>query len=189
MQLSAFVDGELPENEAELLLRRMSQDAELRQQVAEYLAIGRAMRGDAQVPGIDRLRERVAGELGEPLADDAHDEAVPGERRFVRPAVGFAVAASVALVAIFALNRVAVDDATPAGDENLTATPAVESILEELRQRHESEGLPIDSSRLVDFEDPLEEYVEIEAADGSNDEAEDDEEAAEETADSETAVE
>jgi len=31
MQLSAFVDGELPENESELLLRRLSQDAELRQ--------------------------------------------------------------------------------------------------------------------------------------------------------------
>ena len=37
MQISAYVDGELPENEAELLLRRMSQDAELRQEVAEYL--------------------------------------------------------------------------------------------------------------------------------------------------------
>ncbi len=29
MQISAFVDGELPENEAELLLRRMSEDLEL----------------------------------------------------------------------------------------------------------------------------------------------------------------
>ena len=34
MQLSAFVDGELPENEAEMLVRRMSQDVELRQEVA-----------------------------------------------------------------------------------------------------------------------------------------------------------
>ena len=45
MQLSAFVDGELPENEAEMLLRRLSQDVELRQQVAEFMAIGRALRG------------------------------------------------------------------------------------------------------------------------------------------------
>jgi negative regulator of sigma E activity len=44
MQVSAFVDGELPENEAELLVRRLSQDAVLRQQVAEYLAIGRIRR-------------------------------------------------------------------------------------------------------------------------------------------------
>ena len=39
MQISAFVDGELPEAEAQLLLRRLSQDAELRQQAAEYFAI------------------------------------------------------------------------------------------------------------------------------------------------------
>ena len=32
MQISAFVDGELPDNECELLLRRLSHDAELRQQ-------------------------------------------------------------------------------------------------------------------------------------------------------------
>ena len=31
MQISAFVDGELPDNEAELLLRRLSQDLDLRQ--------------------------------------------------------------------------------------------------------------------------------------------------------------
>ena len=58
MQVSAFVDGELPENEAELLVRRLSQDAVLRQQVAEYLAIGRIMRGEYSVQGSDVLRER-----------------------------------------------------------------------------------------------------------------------------------
>ena len=44
-QISAFVDGELPDNESEMLLRRLSQDLELRQQAAEYFAIGRAMQG------------------------------------------------------------------------------------------------------------------------------------------------
>ena len=65
MQLSAFVDGELPDNEAELLLRRLSQDAELRQHVAEYMAIGRAIRGDTQVAGIDGLRDRIAATIDE----------------------------------------------------------------------------------------------------------------------------
>ena len=51
MQLSAFVDGELPSNEAELLLRRMSQDVSLRQEVAEYLAIGRLIRAEAGLAG------------------------------------------------------------------------------------------------------------------------------------------
>ncbi len=56
MQLSAFVDGELPENEAELLLRRMSQDVELLQEVAEYLAIVRLMRAEEGLAGADRLQ-------------------------------------------------------------------------------------------------------------------------------------
>ena len=63
MQISAFVDGELPQNEAELLLRRLCQDAELRQQAAEYLAMGRVMRGERVVAGLGMLRERVAAAI------------------------------------------------------------------------------------------------------------------------------
>ena len=45
MQISAFVDGELPENESELLLRRLSQDIELRNLVEDYMRIGQGLRG------------------------------------------------------------------------------------------------------------------------------------------------
>ncbi|MDX1506773.1 MAG: sigma-E factor negative regulatory protein [Woeseiaceae bacterium] len=188
MQLSAFVDGELPENEAELLLRRMSQDAELRQQVAEYLAIGRAMRGDAQVPGIDRLRERVSGELGEPLADEVQDDILPRERRFMRPAVGVAIAASVALVAIFSLNQVIDDNVEPLGPGTASVTPDAASIVEQLRLRHEAEDDVLDVLP-AGLEIAEEQYVEIPAVDGAEDETEDDEEQADDTADAESAVE
>jgi len=121
MQLSAYVDGELPENEAELLLRRLSQDAELRQQVAEFIAIGRAVRGDVQVTGIDNLRDRVSAGIGTaPSGEDVADE-YHVDDRLVRPMVGFAIAATVALVAIFGLRQIAgVDDRAPqlAGGEN-----------------------------------------------------------------------
>ena len=114
MQLSAFVDGELPENEAELLLRRLSQDAELRQQVAEFMAIGRAIRGDIQVTGVDSLRDRVSAALDSAPSDAEVADDVPAEDRLVRPMVGFAIAATVALVAIFGLRQMAaVDDQTP----------------------------------------------------------------------------
>jgi len=106
MQVSAFVDGELPENEAELLVRRLSQDAVLRQQVAEYLAIGRIMRGEYSAQGSDVLRERIAAELDErPLQDAADTVAVEKSSRYVRPLAGFAIAASVALVAIIGLRQ------------------------------------------------------------------------------------
>jgi sigma-E factor negative regulatory protein RseA len=65
MQVSAFVDGELADNETELLLRRLSQDAALRQLVSQYLAIGRAVRNEREVPGVGDLRGRIAAALGE----------------------------------------------------------------------------------------------------------------------------
>ena len=121
MQVSAFVDGELPENEAELLVRRLSQDAVLRQQVAEYLAIGRIMRGEYSAQGSDVLRERIAAELDErPLQDVADSVAIEKSSRYVRPLAGFAIAASVALVAIFGLRQtldVGVTDTSVAADE------------------------------------------------------------------------
>lgn len=104
-QLSAFVDGELPENEAELLLRRMSQDAELRQDVAEYLAIGRLMRSEPGLAGADRLHERIAAAIDEKPADAGDNTDAIKVSRAIRPLAGFAVAATVALVAIFALQQ------------------------------------------------------------------------------------
>ena len=140
MQLSAFVDGELPENEAELLLRRLSQDVELRQQVAEFMAIGRAMRGDTQPTGIDDLRGRVSAALdAAPTIDDIADE-VPVDDRLVRPMVGFAIAATVALVAIFGLRQMSgvegVNEDQPVADVAITEPP-VDDILRQYRMMHD----------------------------------------------------
>lgn len=105
MQVSAFVDGELPENESELLLRRMSQDAELRKEVAEYLAIGRLIRAETGLAGADRLHDRIAAAIDDRPADADDLPAATHASRAVRPLVGVAIAASVALVAIFALQQ------------------------------------------------------------------------------------
>ena len=115
MQVSAFVDGELPDNEAELLVRRLSQDSLLRKQVAEYLAIGRVMRGEHSVQGTDALRDRIAAELDAGPLQDVVDETVPAPTsRYLRPLAGLAIAASVALIAIIGLQQVGqVDVADP----------------------------------------------------------------------------
>ena len=126
MQVSAFVDGELPENEADLLVRRLSQDSHLRQQVSEYLAIGRIMRGEYSVQGSDVLRERIAAELDAGPQEPADAVVTSQPSRFARPVAGAAIAATVALVAIFGLGRVAdVDTAVPA-----TAVVADEAVSE-----------------------------------------------------------
>ncbi len=105
MQISAFVDGELPDNEADLLLRRMGQDEELRRSVAEYLAIGRVMRDEPSWPGVDRIHERVAAALDDrsvvPRTETV--EAAPS-RRF-RPLASVAAAAVVAAIALLALQQ------------------------------------------------------------------------------------
>jgi negative regulator of sigma E activity len=155
MQLSAFADGELPENEKDLLLRRLGQDVEMRRQVAEYLAIGRAIRGETQFRGIDRLRERIAEEIGgispEELEHEAPAEAGAGsdvrESGFARPVAGFAVAAAVALVAIFGLSQMTgVDDVTPESAGSVTAEvsfptqPEADRILQQYRVLHDAEA-------------------------------------------------
>ena len=125
MQISAFVDGELSENEADLLLRRLSQDSKLRREVAEYLAIGRIMRGEASVPGVDAVHERVLAALDERPFEDDDSEVVEPQGRAIRPLVGVAVAASVALLAIFGLQQSALE-----GPDEAVAVTAADSASE-----------------------------------------------------------
>jgi len=107
MQISAFVDGELPGNEAELLLRRLSQDVAMRHQVAEYLEIGRMVRQDREIPGMHELRGRISESLGEePAAIEARPEDIGS--RFMTPASGIAVAATVAAIALVGLSQLSV---------------------------------------------------------------------------------
>ncbi|MEE8427099.1 MAG: sigma-E factor negative regulatory protein [Woeseiaceae bacterium] len=120
MQVSAFVDGELPDNEAELLVRRLSQDVELRQQVADYLAIGRVMRRESGVAGVERLRDRISAELDDRPSQDAADRApTSNPSRLLRPLAGVAIAATVAVVAILGLRQT-----TGPGEPGVNEIPA-----------------------------------------------------------------
>lgn len=159
MQLSAFVDGELPENEMELLLRRLSQDAGLRQQVAEYLTIGRAMRGEKQIGGVNELRDRVANELGEKPMQDGHLDSAASKNRLLRPLSGVAIAATVALVAILGLQQVTdvnvpevpeTDAIVDAGD--FPTQPEADDVLRQYRRLHDAQASDSIDARLAAFE-------------------------------------
>ena len=136
MQVSAFVDGELPENEAELLLRRLSQDAELRQAVAEYLAIGRLMRAEPGLAGADRLHERIAAAIDDKPANAIDFVGDTPASRAVRPLAGIAIAATVALVAIFALQQTTGIDELPA-ETQLPVAGVVPDIDEQEERRRQ----------------------------------------------------
>ena len=105
MQISAFVDGELPDNESEMLLRRLSQDAALRQQVAAYLEIGRLLRREAGVPAMDQLRGRISASLGEEPVPPVSEVKEDIGTSLMTPASGIAIAATVAAVALLGLSQ------------------------------------------------------------------------------------
>ena len=124
MQMSAFVDGELPQNEAELLLLRLCQDAELRQQAAEYMAMGRIMRGERRVAGMYKLRGRISAALDDTSPHEEYDVTDTTGPRFLRPLAGVAIAATVALAAVLGLQQMnAVTELDPnAGNEAVAAS-------------------------------------------------------------------
>lgn len=127
MQISAFVDGELPQNETELLLRRLCQDRALRQQAREYLSVGRVMRGERVVAGMASLRDRISAELDESGFEAVDSDLEPKTRAFVRPIAGVAIAASVALIAVLGLQQMSVGPPGQSEGAAATANAVVET--------------------------------------------------------------
>jgi sigma-E factor negative regulatory protein RseA len=107
-QVSAFLDGELPNSETELLLKRLARDGELRESFGRYALIGEALRGGSHKLMAKGFSSRVNLAIdGEPIPANGHpqDGRVP---RWWRPLAGAAVAAGVAAVAVVALQQRAV---------------------------------------------------------------------------------
>ncbi len=124
-QVSAFLDGELPGSETELLLKRLTRDAELRESFGRYALIGEALRVTTRVPLSRGFAGRVNCAIdGEPAV--ANLQPVRGRSpRWWRPIAGAAVAAGVAAVAVVALQQRAVSPAAraimPVASRALTA--------------------------------------------------------------------
>lgn len=97
-QLSAFLDGELPEAETTLLLKRLDRDDDLKGTLSRYSLIGAVMRSEGDVPAARHVAARVSAALA-----DEPSFGAPAGRRWIRPAAGLAVAASVALATVLLL--------------------------------------------------------------------------------------
>lgn len=101
-QLSAFLDGELPEAETTLLLKRLERDDDLKGTLSRYSLIGAVLRTDGDVPAAQHVAARVSAAIArEPSLDRARRPV--GPPRWVRPAAGLALAASVAMATIVLL--------------------------------------------------------------------------------------
>lgn len=102
-QLSAFMDGELPEAEARFLLRRLEHDAGLREAWARMQLGAQCLHAQAWQPVAAGFAERVAAGIGAEPAAAAR-----------RPLLRWAVAASVAALALVMGPRMLQPTAAPA---------------------------------------------------------------------------
>ena len=123
-QVSAFLDGELPDTETELLLKRLTRDGELRESFGRFALIGEALRGSGSQILTRGFASRVNLAIdGEPV----HVPALatpPRASRWWRPLAGVTVAAGVAAVAIVALQQRAISPrsgASPVTAQNVAA--------------------------------------------------------------------
>jgi sigma-E factor negative regulatory protein RseA len=130
-QVSAFLDGELPNSETELLLKRLTRDGELRGSFGRYALIGEALRGPGPLMARGFAARVNFAIDGEPLPANGHRSQVRAPRWW-RPLAGAAVAAGVAVVAVVALQQRAVAPTlrpgTPLSAQNLPAAAPPEAI-------------------------------------------------------------
>ncbi|WP_254458700.1 sigma-E factor negative regulatory protein [Xanthomonas sacchari] len=130
-QLSALIDGELPADEARFVLRRLQHDEELSGCHERWQLCGDILRGRVSVPAPTdfsaRVRQAVAAEAQHAARAEATSAA--GKRRTWRWGGSAALAASVALLALFVTQRLpqtpeALPPAQVADATTPTPTPA-----------------------------------------------------------------
>ncbi len=130
-QLSTFLDGELPEQETALLLKRLERDDELRGALSRYSLIGAVLRNDGDVPAARQVAARVSAAIAkEPLRASAFVR-LPRRDMLQRSLAGLAIAASVAFGSVLLVQQLATPD--PAAPEAVIAQavdPPVEPVSE-----------------------------------------------------------
>lgn len=102
-QLSALVDDELAPAEQALLLKRLAQDATLREQLARYQLISDSLQNHLPECVDAGFHRRISAALQDEPALTSGTRRISG---LFRPLAGAAVAASVAVVAVLALQSV-----------------------------------------------------------------------------------
>lgn len=127
-QLSACLDGELPEGELDLLLRQVKRDPQLREALGRYALIGEALRAQGAVAAPTGFASRVSAAIAAEPSLDQTSSPPRGSRsrdHWVRTAAGFAVAAGVATFAILVV-RQPQEPAPYVSEVTLTGTQADE---------------------------------------------------------------
>jgi len=99
-QLSAFLDGELPPEELDLVLTRLDRDATHRARLGRYALIGECLRTGSAQPAALQLAERVRAQLAEAPVEEGRSgvRASGSSWSWLKLAGAAAAAATVALL-------------------------------------------------------------------------------------------
>ena len=145
-QLSAWMDGDLPSDEARFLLRRLQHDDELASRLGRWQLCGDVLRGQAQAPAPAGFAERVAAAVNAEPSLLAASATAPRARSNLRVWGGGALAASVAASALFMVRQQVLDEtpvpstASVAGQSSAVATGNAGSALPGSSPRVLTEG-------------------------------------------------
>jgi sigma-E factor negative regulatory protein RseA len=125
-QLSACLDGELPPAELDLLLKRLERDPQLRQALGRYTALGEALRQTRPAIASRSFADKVMAAVDqEPAVARRRVRIPPVLLRSLRPVAGIGVAATVAAVAIFSVQRAGVAPGPVAANQPAVAPTAI----------------------------------------------------------------
>jgi sigma-E factor negative regulatory protein RseA len=125
-QLSACLDGELPPAELDLLLKRLERDPELRQALGRYSALGEALRQAKPAIASRSFADKVMAAVDEePALARRRVRIPPVLLRSLRPVAGIGVAATVAAVAIFSVQRAGVAPGPVAANQPAAAPTSI----------------------------------------------------------------
>lgn len=176
-QLSACLDGQLPAAELDLLLKRVGKEAELRAAIGRYSLIGEAMRAERPAFASRDFASKVMAAVAQeapmqapaatPIpqrpsmparATEQRPAAVrPAYARYGRQAVGMAIAAGVAAVAVLTMQPIGQPELTSsegqlvAANEPTATEPAVDTEASYVVPTSTSNSAFIPATRLTNY--------------------------------------
>jgi sigma-E factor negative regulatory protein RseA len=148
-QMSALLDGELPQDEVGLLVRRLERDEHLRRAFGNYVLAGEALRAPGGALASPGFAARVTAAIDEGAVESAPVRpSSPASTRWTRPAFATAVAASAAVAAVLLVRPGAHDPASMVAASALQQAQQAFATLPNVRG---SSPTPAHSQRLAGY--------------------------------------
>jgi sigma-E factor negative regulatory protein RseA len=151
-QLSACLDGELPAAELDLLLKRLGRNPELRDALGRYTVIGESLRHSKPVVASRTFADKVMAVVdSEPASARRAPRISPVMLRRLRPVAGIGIAATVAAMAIFSVQRAGVTPGAIATNEPAPVTAVVAQATDYVVPTSTSQPAFVPATRLTNY--------------------------------------